>query len=372
MDVKDSAMRFYIQNFIISKYQNIETPGFVFFKLSGKSPIYARQVVMPESFFVNLEINIAKKGRIHQQSLYSAGKKFGYRFSLLGGFSNILDKKGHELINYLSMINKFIEGTYATKIEFKADIYTKSCNYLMENPIVVNKLGYGYFLPLGAAAGLLSYIFQDSSIEGILEHFDLKTDKGSLLYAPKGYLEKNNKQFFSEENLSGLEPTTDYINFNQVVPLKYSDYSFKMLLDSKLFSFNNGVITNNKERYFILEVSALYIIEKELFNYYEEIYDAAFKSGYAMLENIGKISIKTIIDYLSAFGWGNVLITEKDTRYIVNVNNFPYTKFYNKVNYSIFSGILSGMLYAVTKKKTIFNKFESNLLEGHLSISLFS
>ena len=372
MDIKDSALRFYVQNFIINKSQNIEVPGFVFFKLSGKTPIYARQVIMPEDFFVNLEKSIIEKDEGSKHMIYSTGKKFGYSFCLLGGFSNSVDKKGQDLVSYINIINKFIEGTYATKIDCRVDTETKSCTYLMENPIVVSKLGYGYFLPLGAAAGLMSYIFQDQHIEGVLENFDLESDCGTLLYAPAEYLKKNNKNFFSETNLTGLEPTSDYISLNQVAELKYSNYSFEMLLDSKLFSFNKGVIMNNKERYFIIEVSALYLIEKELSIHTSEIYNAAFKAGRRMLENVKDISTKTIIDYLSAFGWGDVLIMKENGKYIVNVDHFPYTKFYKEIDYSIFSGLLSGMLSIITNENITFTKTKKTVSQGYLSISLLS
>ena len=372
MDVKGSALRLYIQKFVISKSQNMEVPGFLSFNLSGKTPIYARQILMPEDFFINLEINLAKKGENAQRLLYSAGKKFGYRFSLLGGFSNYSDKKGSELVNYINIINKFIEGTYAEKIEFETNPNTKVSKYLMENPVVVNKLGYGYFMPLGAAAGLMAYIFQDKSIEGVLENFDIRSKKGTLLYAPADYLKTQNKKFFKENDLSDIKPSVDYVDFNRVAQLNYSNYSLKTLLDSKFFTFNNGVITNNDNRYFILEVSAMYILEKELNVYAEEIYDAAFKAGYDTLKDIKKLSVKIIMDYLSAFGWGDVVIIKESSKYTINIAHFPYTRLYNEINYSIFSGILSGMLYAVTKERINFNKVQKSITDNNLSISLFS
>ena len=188
MDIKDSVVRFYIQNFIINKSQNIEVPGFVFFKLSGKTPIFVRQVIMPEDFFIYLEELLAKRGTDAQKSMYSAGKKFGYRFALLGGFSTIKDKRGKDFVDYINIINKFIEGTYASKIECTVNLDYKVCTYSVENFIAINKLGYGYFLPLGAAAGLMSYVFQDPSIEGVLEEFTKIEGKAVLTYAPSEYL----------------------------------------------------------------------------------------------------------------------------------------------------------------------------------------
>ena len=130
MDIKDKFLRFYIQNFIINNSQNIENPGFIFFKISGKTPIFARQIIMPESFFVNLEQKVAatKKDALRKR-LYSAGKKFGFSFSILGGFSKASEKSVKELPGYINIINKFIEGTYAAKISCEVDAEKQICRY---------------------------------------------------------------------------------------------------------------------------------------------------------------------------------------------------------------------------------------------------
>ncbi len=315
---------------------------------------------------------MSKKGKAAQQLIYSSGKKFGYRFSLIGGFSNSSDKTGSDLINYVNIINKFIEGTYATKIEFQADLYSKIFRYKMENPIVINKLGYGYFLPLGAAAGLMSYIFQDTSIEGVIENFDMTSGIGTMLYAPVDYLNNQNKKFFRESNLTDLAPTDEYIDFNKTVQLKNSKYSFKTLIDSKIFTFNNGMIKCNNERYFILEVSAIYILEKDLSAYADQLYAAAFKAGNSILKNAKNASIKTVTDYLTAFGWGDVIVLNDKNKYTVNVSHFPYTQFYKEVNYVIFSGIISGMISTITNEDVRFTKIQKTLSDGSFSISLFS
>ena len=371
MDISDNIVRFYIQHFIMSKAQNIDVPGFVFFKLPGKASFFARQIVIPEAFFVNFESIMAAKGKETASAIYSAGKRFGYSFSLLGGFSNYNDKKGQQLVDYINVINKFIEGTYATKIDCKVDVDTKSCRYSMENPIVVGKLGYGYFLPLGAAAGLMAYLFQDPSIEGVLENFDLKEGNGILLYGPAGYLKGLGKKFFTETNLANLEPTADYIKLNAVRNLKNSDYSLRTLLDSKFFTFSQGFVMNGDQRYFILEVSALYLIENDLSAYSKEIYGAAFKTGIEILETVKNPSLKTLVDYLSAFGWGDILITKSGDKYKVGVEYFPYTKFYKDASFLIFSGLLAGMLSTISGKTVKFSKIEKNLVRGYFEV-LFS
>ncbi len=370
MEIKDDIERFYIQHFIMSKSQNIETPGFVFFRLSGKTPLYARQVVMPEDFFVNLEKAMAKRGPETAGRLYSTGKRFGYRFSMLGNFSTCKDKPGRQLVSYIDVINKFIEGTYATRIGCDIDVDRKSVRYTMQNPVVVDKLGYGYFMPLGAAAGLMSYLFQDPSIEGVLEGFDLKSGMGSLLYAPSVDLISAGKSPSTERDLSGMEPTPEYEEFNRVRKLQYSDYSLRTLLDSKFFTFDRGFMMCGGERYFILEVSALYLIETNLRDYSGEIYNAAFDVGMQVLKGVKNPTTKTVSDYMSAFGWGDVLVASKGAAYFANSDYFPYAKFYRDASYLIFSGFLAGMLSTLSGRTVSFSTISKDVRQGYLRVSL--
>ncbi len=358
----------YIKNFILTNFENIETTGFIFFKLSGKTPVYTRQVLIPECFFINLEKLLSAKSKSYL--LYSSGKKFGYNYALISSFSNSNDKKLSDLSNYINLINSFIEGTYASKINCDIDLDTKSIRYYLDNFVIINKLSYGNFLPLGAAAGLMSYIFQDFTIEGVLENYNKENNTATLLYGPASYLEEQKKIFISEHNLSNIQVGQEYITFNQVRQLKYSNFSLKTLIDSKFFSYNNGIIMNNDQRYFTLEVSALSFIEKELQDYQKDIYDASFNAGRVILENVKNVSIKTIIDYLSAFGWGDVLILEKNNNYVINANYLPYTEIYKNTNYSIFSGIVSGMLSVVLKREIKFSKIEKHITSGYISLLL--
>ncbi len=370
VDITDDVMRLYIQHFIMNRSQEINVPGFVFFKLPNKTAIKVRQVVVPEDFFVNFEKAMAAKGKKAQAALYSVGKRFGYGFALLGEFSSIKDKSGRQLVEYINVINKFIEGTYATRIECKVNLDTKSATYFMEKPIVIEKLGYGYFLPLAAAAGLMAYLFQDPTIEGIQENFDTETGKGMLHYAPANSLMASGKEFFEEHNLSELEINADYTKLNSAKVLNHSNYSLRTLLDSKFFALNNGFLLNGHERYFILEVSALYLIEKDLKDYSEDIYNAAFTSGIRILNAVKAPSLKTITDYLSAFGWGDILITAQGNGYRAGVSYFPYNGLYKEASFLIFSGFLAGMLTTVFGKTIRFSKIESNVMRGYLELLL--
>ncbi len=371
MDIKDSVVRLYIQKFIINKSQNIETPGFVFFKVSGKTPIFTRQVILPEAFFVNLEKKMKDRGEKATAKLYSAGKKFGFRFALLGGFSKKGEKEGKALIDYINIINKFIEGTYASRIDCNVDLEKSVCEYDIDNFIVINKLGYGSFLPLGAAAGMLSFILNNSSIEGVIVEKEAGKQTNRLVYAPKEYLSKKFQNFISETNLDGLSPDQNYISFNSVKRLKNSQYSFQNLLESNLFTFNKGIIMHNNQRYFIVEVGAIYLVEKELKGFEKEIYQSAFEVGKQMISSKNKGNgLKTVIDLLAAFGWGDATIIKKGDKFVVNLDYFPYSKFYSEISFGIVRGIVEGLISSSTGEEIKFGKVEKMVSQGYLSISL--
>ncbi|MDE1767975.1 MAG: hypothetical protein KGH62_01275 [Candidatus Micrarchaeota archaeon] len=367
MESKDGS---YIKNYVMSKAATIGDPGFLLLKLSEKTPLFSRRVLIPEDFFVNLEKSIALKGPAAQGKLYLAGKKFGYAYATLGGFVTIKDRQGEDFINYVNLVNKQIEGTFAQKIDCKVDINTKYCIYDLQNFVIIEKLGYGYFLPLGGAAGLLAYIFQDKTIEGVVEKSDPSKAYAQLIYAPESYLKQNGKEFFEASDMSGLDPTPEYLRFNQVRHLNYSDCSLKKLLDSNVFQFVNGSILNNGQRYFTLEDNGFYMLEKELKDYQKEIHDAAFETGSKILAGIKGPNLQAVTDYVSAFGWGDMLMLPKEGKYAINIDYFPYTKFYKDVNYQLFVGMLEGMLSYVLKRNITFNKIEKNVNNGYLNISL--
>ena len=180
-----------------------------------------------------------------------------------------------------------------------------------------------------------------------------------------------NKENLAETNLEGLEPTNEYIGFNQVKKLNYSAYSFKQLIENNAFDFKNGIIINGSQRYFILEVSAVYLLEKELADCSAELYSSAFDSGKQIMETTTfDKSLKTVSDLLSAFGCGDVLILKNSGKYTINFNYFPFSKFCKEIKFDFMRGLVSGMLSAVKNKEINFKSAKITLTQGYLSLSL--
>ena len=332
---------------------------------------------MPETFLNKLEqkINVAygKQGR---QSLYSTGKKFGYRFALLGCFSKISDLPKNKFLDYFAIINKFIEGTYASEISPEVDFKNKIIKYKLKNFVVCSKVGPSFFLPLGAAAGLISMMFEDSTIEGLHLNCQHEGDKYcELIYAPISYLKKNfkDKEIFVEADLKNLDASREYATFNKVLPIRSSTYSFQDYLKSHLFDYHFGIITHNDQRYFILEVSAIYLLERGLAKLGADkiLFDSAFETGQSVIRSLGiKSKTESIMDLLAAFGWGDILILKKEQKHIANISAFPFTKFYKDINFEIVRGLISGMVSAIEGKRTIFSKVQKTITKEGLSLAL--
>jgi predicted hydrocarbon binding protein len=375
MQIKDKVVGWYVKHYLMPRAQIIDKPGFVIFNVTGKTQIFARQIIIPESFFVLLEKQLRDKlGDEGKRLLYSTGKRFGVRFSIMGSFSKKGEMADNKLSDYIGMVNKFIEGTYASDISAEIDVSKKRVLYDMKNFVVCSKIKNASFLPLGAGCGLIAYILDDETIEGVhLECQSAGNKTCKILYAPMKELEKEGyTNVFKETNLKGLEFSPDYEQMNSIQETENSQYSFNQLIDAGLFSFEQGIILRNNQRYFIYEISGIYLLEQELGKNSiakKILYDVSYETG-KNLELVEKDEnpLKGIIDLLTAFGWGDVLILEKSSKYFVNIKYFPWTKFYEEIDFIVFRGLLAGMLSSVSNRDVKFKDVEKDVSQGYLSL----
>ncbi|MFA5931371.1 MAG: hypothetical protein WC821_03600 [archaeon] len=366
----------FIKNFIIPRAQVLDQPGFVLFKMGGKSKIYSRQVIFPESFLVDLELELTKKfGDSAKKALYVAGKKFGVVFATMGNFFTISGySEKQKFVEYIKLLNNFIEGTYAQKMYFEADIEIPKFNFHLDRFVGCNKSGLGFFLPTGAAAGLLCYLLERDDIEGIHEKCQGVGEKECLVtYAPGKFFKDNNIQFIDSNGYEKVNISPEYSNWNKVQPTKYSKDSFQKLLNSKFFSYNQGVIQKDSQRYFIFETSGIYILETDLKlnpGFLEVLLEVSIKQGVNLWE-VGAKNTQGLADFLTAFGWGDVLIMKKAGKYLVNIDYYPWTPLVDKSNFTIIQGILQGALSKIDNRIVIFSNKKTNFNTGALSISFF-
>ncbi len=377
MKIKDSFVGVFIKRFVLPGSQYFDRPGFVDFKISGKTDIYARQIFYPEEFFVKLEQDIISKYQhLGKKTLYSFGKKFGYRFAEAGKFENIKDHPGEKIKDWILIASKFVEGTYATTIESKVDVSKKLTDYYLKNFVILRKLGYDYIFAMGGSVGLMSWIFQDPKIEGVIHNIK-KTDnyyEATATSAPVDILKEMypNEEIFIETNIQNIsEDLNSYRQLNKYEKISY-DKSFQTYLNSGFIKYNQGVVEIKNHRFFLFEVSGTYLLEMELKKTNEEflniLYEAAIYTGENIFSDF-TFKINELFELLSALGWGEVLLISKtDKKIKVLINHFPWSKWYKEIDFLIINGFLSGIFSKILNKKVRFRKPLINLSKNYLSI----
>ncbi|MFH1224654.1 MAG: hypothetical protein V1676_02515 [Candidatus Diapherotrites archaeon] len=373
MDIQDKVVRFYVQNYVMPRALIFNKPGFVDFKISGKTNIFARQLLVPESFFANLEKELVDSfGEKGKKVMYSLGKRFGYRFAQLGRFENISDHPGDAVKQWVTIASKFVEGTYASEISQDADIKTKTVNYFLRNFAVCRVLGYDYFLATGGAAGVIAWILQEPKIEGRLydSKFEGTEHTCRVKCAVPEILSRDfSSEVFTETNLGDLKPDfNNYMKFNEEVKIRYTK-SFQSFLDSNVFKYSRGIITYGSERFFLMEVSATYLLELSMPDkkMKEKIFQTAFSTGKNLFPSLGANDLQSLVEMLSALGWGEVVALPGPKKQVI-INHFPWTKFYKDIDYLMIGGLLSGIVSHVFGKNIRFGKPSIDLSHGHLAL----
>ncbi len=376
MDIKDDVVRLYVKRFVIPKALIFDKPAFVDFKISGKTNVFARQILVPEAFFIQLEKKIVEKYKDEGKSaMYSIGKKFGYSFAQLGRFENINDHPGEAVKDWIIIASKFVEGTYASDIRQTADVGKKTVDYVLKNFVICRNLGYDFFLATGGAAGVIAWLLQDKNIEGYYydSQFEGEDHTAKVKCAPYETLKEiSKKDVFSENKLDNLkQDVQSYNKFNEEVEISYTK-SFSNYLDAKVFTYEKGIIKlkSNGERFFLMEVSGLYLLELELKKrgMDKEIFDVAYEVGkklFGGLEN----NTQSILELMVALGWGEIMIlpAAKGKLQVV-INHFPWTGWYKDIDFLITSGILSGILSVTYGRKVNFGKPSVDMNSGYLAL----
>lgn len=373
MDVQDSVVRLYIKSYILPRALIFDKPGFVNFKISGKTYVFARQVLMPESIILDFEKKLIEKfGAEGEKTLYSIGKRFGYSFGQLGRFENIRDHPGNKVKKWVAIASKFVEGTYASNIDQKTSVSKQTVDYALKNFVICDKLGYDFFLASGGAAGVIAWILQNPDIEGYL--YDSTFDKegvntSKVLCGPSRTLKsKYGAGVYSERYVDDLQQNPmEYEAFNKDVDIQHKK-SFQTYLDANYFTYKKGIISHGKERFFLLEVTGMYLLEKGLREDMKPLlFDSAFDLGSRVFHESDTLGIMEI---LSALGWGEVLILPSSKKIKVIIKHFPWTKHYKDIDYLLIRGMLSGFFSRIYKKKILLDKPKLEVTSEGLTLLL--
>ncbi len=370
MRIRDKIIDWYIRNIYFPKFEIIDKPAFICERVGQQKDNYLREITLNENFIVNLENSLKKEN----STLYYIGKKFGYNYSNLSKFTNIKSatkkdilRDAYFLVRYIEAISSY--GKLTHKIDYDKKIFTLN----MKDYIVCSKNGLGYIFSFGSIGGIWSYVMQDLTIEAVQPKCQGRGDKECLVIAaPYETLIKMGYKPIRCEEIEKVEMSQEYKKFNEIRPTKWATKSLKNLIDSGIFEYKHGQVTYKGERFFLCEASFMYILEKELKkikNGLKILWDCSFEFG----KNLAKISgkqdpCKFITDFFSALGFGDILVLKKKGKYEITVKYFPWFNYEKEIDFTMFRGMLSGVISGFTGKEIVLKKIEKDTREGNLSL----
>jgi len=376
MVIKDEISSWFLRNVVIPALEIIDRPGFIVMKPFIRGSVYSRQILMPESFLINLENRISEKyGDKGKQVLYSIGKKFGCRFSIMIGFPRMNECRKKELLTVTYFIARFVGCTYAHKISREVNFRSNELSLTMDDFIVCRKNGCGHIFTEGGISGIWAYLLSNSSVEGTQPKCQGRGDKMcETICAPPEVLEKKGLKFFRETDLDSLDMDMMYEDMNKIRETEYTQNSFEDMVNFKFFDYSRGVVKHKDERYFLCEASLIYLLEmglKKLEGATEILFECAFEHGMRIAKLQGKCDCQEfIMQFLSSSGWGDVLMLESKGKYGVTSYYFPWTKFAGEVNFEMYRGLVSGLLSGCLDKRIMLNKVNVDTLGEGLTVSL--
>ena len=361
MNVKKKSIKDLFIKYLFSKAFVIDTPGFVTGRHIQivKVGNFSRHVFIPEKFLANLEDAVIEaKGEEGKKILYSWGKVGLYRFAKIMGVPTLKNEKDNKSIKTLF---KFLSIMYYNELDTIADAKNHTVTLKATNMAVSRFNGKGYFIPQGSVAGLLSYAYQDKSIEAIQPHSEGRGDKFTEIIA--GPINKLNGEVLSFPNFPILEKDQKYDALNK--PIRLSSPSLKEMINKYFFKYEAGRLEIWGERFFPFEIGIFYYIEKTLIeNDLGNLLFEVTKKYFAEFSKNKNITNKNTFfpAFMKAIGWGDIKVLFGDKKEVI-CSNYPWTNMYSKNStFPYFSGAFSGFYGTNFKKEKVFITDDIKLL----------
>jgi len=364
MSMKDKMLWWFVKNIIMPRNEIIDIPGFIVLRISDKTrKVNLREILLPENLISEFEKNIIKKyGFFGKQLLYSIGKKFGYRFALVSNYPKVNNEDAFSHFSYFLV--RYLESIYAKKLEHFIDFKDKIFTIKAKNWIVCSKNGLGYMLFDGVGAGMLSYAFNDVSMEGVQIKCQGRGDENcELVCAPPEYFRNKKIQFLMEKECSNFEFNAfKYNKINAIRNVHYASNSFRKIIDAGFVKYSEGTINIKDERLLLIEASIMYILENDLKKVkkgLDVLWDVSFEWGVKFAEKAGKQDpAKFIMDFFPALGFGDIYVTKRPWK--VFVNYFPWTELAEGCDLVMFRGMLSGIISGMEGRKVELKKIRKS------------
>jgi predicted hydrocarbon binding protein len=372
--MKDKIVSWFLRNIMLPRIEDVENPGFIVLRLAGKkSETYLRELMFSEDLLASIEKNaVSRYGDVGRQAMYSAGKKFGWEYASASNFNRKGSITTQEMESLSFNLVRYIECSFASGLTHELDLKNDLFKISMDNFVICSKDGLGYLMSSGGIAGIWGYMMNDKSVEGVEPKCQGRGDKMcEVVCAPSAVLKKNGHSVkFTESNLIDRKLTPDYLSLNKISKVSYATKSLKDMVSSGIFEYGHGIMKFKDNRYFLLEASCIYLIEKQLAALdggEDMIFNAAFDFGSSLIKK-GKQNMSFITDYMSALGWGDVYVSIKDGKYRAISSFYPWTEYVKDSKFIIFRGLVSGMISEITGKTVKLNNVQSSLASGHLDL----
>jgi len=373
--IKDMAVRWFIKNVVMPRQEVMNNPGFIVSQFGEKGKrVYLRALWLPESLFVEMEkAMVGKFGDAGRQVLYSAGKRFGWRYGIVAHFANINEIPRDQLLKNMYLFVEYVTCIWAEEYKYEPDLDNKTFNAVSRDFIICEKNGMGHLMSEGCPGGYFAYHVNDPTLEGT--HIKCQgegNERCELIFAPAEVLDKKGIKYISETNIDNLEKGEVYDGINAIRKPQFAKYSFNDLIDSGLFKHKGNYVIYLDERHFYSEESIIDLLEMEIQKIdgcEDFVYDVCFEFGKKFAKKM-KGNLDSVSTYISAVGWGDILILKKAGKINVYSNYFPWTIHSSKINFVIFSGVISGMISAIENKDIKLKKKNIDLTQGYLTVTL--
>lgn len=377
VEVGDQLMAWFLRNMIASRIYDLDNPGFIIERLSGKTKeSYRRQFFFPEEVLAEIETRfVTKYGEQAHLSLYAAGKKFGYSYASVLHFPNMRDNSTTEVNIFSRMLIQYVAVQWATKAELLiCNLQTKEFKVRFWDYAVCRKSGIGHVLGDGGISGIWAYMMNTPTLEGIQTTCQGKNEGFCEFYvAPKAKLQSNKINTCAAVcDADAIENEMEYMEINKIRPTVYARNSMRELIDVGFFKYANKKILFQDSPHFSLEISIFYILEKELSKLKrgrDLLFDICFKYGKRISASYLKTK-ESITDYLSALGFGDIILKGNAKTMEIVANNFPWTDFSEKSDFTLFRGLASGIVSGCVGRNVVFSIIKSERVGTEFSIHL--
>ena len=306
------------------------------------------------------------------QFLYETAKDFGYNYA-----ARIPLPKANSILKdeYFKSLINFFETTYGRCSGYEIDWKNKKVKIKFKNFIVCRKNGIG-IISIATFAGLLAFMFEDKTLEGIQTSCEGRGDAECVaVFGLFEDIKQNTPLKFS--NIEPVSINPKYAILNRAIPTP-ADYGLELLTRAGVVKYQSSTFDVLGERFFPLEISFIPQLEKKLIENGIDTRKAIYTPTYNTFQNFAENNVKAkfpsnqnhldvLCKLFSAFGWG--YLQHLDNK--ITVRGFPWTELAVNGNPpTYFLASVDGFLSGLTGKQITTKLIQADTGTGSYSLVL--